>query len=372
MEQGAINLSDVKLGVWYKAGENTPLTSHNLDSDTALYAVANIVEITSQDELASINTDSVTLAGKYILLNDINLDESGAGFEDTLGWIPIGNLSDKFTGIFNGNFHKITNMWTNRTSTYHVGFFGSTDNAQIKNLGVEIAEGMEIRGFYGIGGIAGFISHSNITNVYSVGNISGYSSVGGIVGYVSNSNIANAYSTGNINGNNSAAGGIVGDAGYINITNAYSTGNVSSYWATGGIIGYFYIGIVTNVYSTGNISGYNYIGGIAGRIYDNSNVSNVAAINGLVSGNSEVNRVAGGHISVASNNFALNSMSGSFSNSGDIKYHGTDKTEAELKIQETYLNDLSWNFGNNADNPWVWGAFEGYAYPTLYWQTQKP
>jgi hypothetical protein len=66
-------------------------------------------------------------------------------------------------------------------------------------------------------------------------------------------------------------------------------------------------------------------------------------------------------------------MSGNFTVSEDIDYHGTDKTDNELKTLTTYSDDidnggLGWKFGDDADNPWVWGAFEGYPYPTFYWQ----
>jgi hypothetical protein len=110
----------------------------------------------------------------------------------------------------------------------------------------------------------------------------------------------------------------------------------------------------------------------------------------LVNGSNYTSRVVG-YIgtssvnSVVSNNFALDNMTGgvnydgatnSFSNSGNISYHGTDKTEAELKIQETYsdaiegdgLGGLGWQFGDNNTAPWKIESNKNNGYPYFYWQ----
>ncbi|MDR3177506.1 MAG: hypothetical protein LBT96_00840 [Campylobacteraceae bacterium] len=460
--EGNINPSTIKTGSWYKANETLALTNHNLNESINLYALPNVQEVTTQEELAAINTNDVTLNGTYILLNDINLTVGEAGFDATLGWTPIGSDANHFRGLFNGNNNTITNLWINRT-TSHVGFFGSLEYAQIRNLGVKIAEGKKIKGndyvggivgvlYYGsitnshfignvdgishIGGIAGNIQYNNITNShfigninssssnyvggiagsvynggniidsYSIGNVSGNELVGGIAGvlYYGNGNIIDSYSTGNISGYQHV-GGIVGDVGYGSVTNSYSTGNVNgsyqyiggiagginygsitnSYSAgnisgndnyVGGIAGIISYGSVTNSYSTGSVNGYYYIGGIIGHITYSSTVQNNAAINPSVTGNNYVNRVAGGidSTNTASNNFALDTMSGGssggFSNDGDINYHGTDKTDVELKTQTTYSDavggGLGWKFGNDAANPWK--INEGNSYPYLYWQ----
>ncbi|MDR2033470.1 MAG: hypothetical protein LBP89_02425 [Helicobacteraceae bacterium] len=90
-----------------------------------------------------------------------------------------------------------------------------------------------------------------------------------------------------------------------------------------------------------------------------------------------VNRIVGFIYSGdVQNNFALDTMTtnlSDFSDAGAPSYHGTDKDDNDLKSQSTYESDLGWLFdeGNDA-NPWVWGAFGGYPYPTLYWQTVEP
>jgi hypothetical protein len=393
---------------WYKVKETTDITQLNVTNNINLYAIPNVQEITTQEELDNIRNN---LNYNYILLNNITLDESKAGFNDTTaggipkGWIPIGDYyssSSPFTGIFNANNNTISNFFINRPYVRYIGFFGAIENAQIRNLGLKIFENREINGDNFVGGIAGYANRSNIINSYFIGNINGnnqiggiagkvdlnsiinsysigdvngYSQVGGIVGDVGSSNITNSYSTGNISGGNQYTGGIAGYVSRGNITNSYSTGNISGVNEyTGGIVGYGYYGNITNSYSTGNISGYSDVGGIAGYIYSIT-LQNNAAINPSVTGTYNANRVIGyiRNPSTISNNFALNSMTVNGNTVSNSNVNGIGKTDNELKAQTTYSDDigsggLDWKFGDDDNNPWVWSAFEGYPYPTLYWQ----
>lgn len=77
-----------------------------------------------------------TYAGKTIYLNtDIDLSTICSS---TLGsWIPIGNIVDNaqlsFGGIFEGQGHKIDNIYINK-STSNQGLFGAIIGGQVKNL----------------------------------------------------------------------------------------------------------------------------------------------------------------------------------------------------------------------------------------------
>jgi hypothetical protein len=369
-----------------------------LTGNVNFYAVPNVIGITTQEELADINTNSGTLAGKYILLNDIPLDDSKAGVDATYGWIPIGDNSNNFTGIFNANGNKITNLWINRTSADNIGLFGIIQNAKIKNLTVETAEGKEVKGDSYVGIIAGYVDSSSISNSHSAGNVNGNQRIGGIAGSVYASSVTSSYSTGNVSGNG-AVGGIAGRVYASSVTNSYSTSNVNGNGDVGGIAGLVYTSSITNSHSTGNVSGNSYIGGIAGWVETSyitnsyaagtisgitnqvggiagvvvsSNITNNAAINPSVTGSTDVNRVAGfiGGNTVT-NNFALDTMSGSFTDNGNPANHGTDKTELELKTKATYSNatdagGLGWLFGNDDNNPWK--IDENESYPYLYWE----
>jgi hypothetical protein len=139
---------------------------------------------------ANLNKVRNNLSGNYMLMNDIALSDNGAGYDDS-GWQPIGTQSNKFTGTFNGNGHKITGLWIDRADTNYVGLFGFTNGATIKNLGVEISS-RGVKGYGAVGGIAGQMYNSSITNSYSTGSVSGNSgNVGGIVGVNSAGSITN-------------------------------------------------------------------------------------------------------------------------------------------------------------------------------------
>ncbi|MDR2033727.1 MAG: hypothetical protein LBP89_03750, partial [Helicobacteraceae bacterium] len=164
-------------------------TSYQVTQNVNFYAIPEVYEIQTEVELAAIDANDTTLTGKYILLNDIEL--TSATLDDSAGWNPIGDDPKPFTGIFNGNGYKITNLWIDRPSTDAVGLFGNIHkNAQIRNLGVEINNSKGgVKGKYKVGGIAGSIqSYSSITNSYSTGNVSATGGlVGGIAGYASGS-----------------------------------------------------------------------------------------------------------------------------------------------------------------------------------------
>jgi hypothetical protein len=412
-----INLSNTSntSNPWYKTNSTLPLTAdYTLTNDERFYAVPNVQEITTQDELAAINTDATTLNGKYILLNDIDLDETGAGF-DREGWVKIGNHPNIFTGIFNGNFNNITNLWINSTTNIFLGFFSYIANATIRNLNINTAEGKRIGNFMYIGGIVGNAEYSSITNSCFAGDINGHFHVGGIVGDASYSNITNSCSSGNINGDNVIAGivasaqessvknsystanlngnntisGIVGDLrDHSSVTNSYSTANISGNYTIGGIAGLTAFSNITNSYSNGNVSGKDGIASIVAYGFSGT-VQNNAAISPSIIGDTDVNRIFGytrlANVLKSSNNFALDTMVGgakyngttnSFSDRDNIDYHGVDRTQIELKTQTTYsdaingngLGGLGWKFGDDDDNPWKIDPNKNNGYPYLYWQ----
>jgi hypothetical protein len=414
-EGTTINLPTTPTNFWYKANETSGITQLNVIKNINLYAIQKVQEITTQTQLAAINTNDITLNSTYILLNDINLTSGEAGFDATLGWEPIGNDTNNFRGLFNGNNNTITNLWINRPSGNHTGLFGSIRNTQIRNLGVETAEGKEIKGYYQVGGIVGYAQTAFIINAYFTGNVSGdhyvggiagetynstiansyakgdisseavngdnsgNSGVGGIAGWFDGGNIINAYSSSNINGSQACVGGIVGGLyNYGNIVNSHSTGNISGVRDNvGGIAGYVNDSNITNSYSTGNISGSGRIGGIVGHVGYGAFHNNVAINPSIVGTVRMTNRVIGSYdgIDMSSDNFVLESIVGgvnnSFSNEDNVIFHGRSKTAADLTTNATYSNDVSngglgWKFGNDINNPWK--INEGNGYPYLYWQ----
>ena len=316
------------------------------------------------------------LAGNYLLMNDISLADYSSGE----GWRPIGDSwHTAFTGKFDGNDYTITNLTINRPEEDFVGLFGFIDGGSVANLGVEIGAGGVNGGIY-VGGVAGYIENSIITNCYSTGSISSYSYFpfvassysysGGITGYVYSSTITKCYSIGDISSSSSFAysGGIAGIVSdNSTITNCYSTGNISSVLRSysGGIAGNLRNSIITNCYSIGRISSdFSYAGssgGIAGTV-NTGTITNCVAINSLING-----RYAGGIVSLiygplmTSNNFAVDEivLMGD-ETQGD---NGTPKTLTEFRTRDTYETGLGWDFATVWKMPASGGGF-----PIFRWQ----
>ena len=184
---------------------------------------------------------------------------------DENGWIPIGGVIEKFLGGFDGQGYKIDGLWIDRpTAVLSQGLFGYVDNGEIRNLGLNItAQG--IIGDDQVGGIAGQITNSAITNCYVTGHVEGNFIVGGIAGIIGRGNISRCYTTCSVS-TYTSAGGIVGDASQATVSDCYATGAVTGDEKVGGIVGSATQPSITNCHATGIITGDDYVGGIAGEV----------------------------------------------------------------------------------------------------------
>ena len=271
-------------------------------SNVSLYAVWEKFQEIEIHTLNDLNSIRDNLSGNYKLMADISLETFG-------NWVPIGSMSEPFTGLLDGNNHKITNLKIDTPHELYIGLFGVIHNAEIMNLGLE---DVNIRG-KNSGGIAAHASNSTITNCYSSGKIgdSDYSpdSSGGIVAIMETGTIINSYSTGDIWGG--LCGGIAGIANNTTITNSYSTGNVgidiSNF--SGGIAGQVRNSTITNSYSAGNVTAYTFSGGITG-IADNITITECYSLGTIVS--TYAFYCAGGIIGYAYNSIITDSHSKGF------------------------------------------------------------
>jgi hypothetical protein len=275
----------------------------------------------------------------FILVNDVNLAQyTGTQFYIIGRWIDWSNSNNKpFTGVFDGNGHKISNFTWSITGMFIRGGFGLFGylgaSGQIKNLGMENVDvnalnwgvvgalvgcsgGIimdcystgSVSGNGAVGGLVGLNYDGGwITNCYSSGSISAYVDVGGLVGVNYRGTITNCYSTGSVSGNE-AVGGLVGDNDHGTTTNCYSTGSVSGTgYFTGGLVGDNNNGTITDCYSTGSTVGNYYVGGLAGsnagtitNCYSTGSVSGIRDVGGLVGAN--------GH--TITNCYSISSVSG--------------------------------------------------------------
>lgn len=207
-----------------------------------------------------------------VLTSDIDL----AGFE----WTPIGNNSKRFGGSFDGQGHKISNLFINyigtNTQSPYMGLFGYVYGSSSK--------------------------HSVIQNLTVQGNVT----------LTSSQNVSTAYS-----------GGVIGYANYADITNVHSEVNVTvkrvgGNWSNlGGLVGYAnYSTTIKDCSNSGNVTGYRNVGGIAGTLYGNSSVINCTNSGNVTGADSCVAGIAGN----VSNGCAITACS----NSGSINSTGTN------------------------------------------------
>ena len=179
------------------------------------------------------NFNDITLVLEKDIVLSCDKDDSATHFK-TIG------VNSPFRGTFDGNGHKISNLYVNRADK--AGLFASIYGATIKNLTVEgTVVGSSSNGAdpTGVGGIVGF-SSSQILIEICVSNVNVSSScknTGGICGYVNDvgSVIRNCVNIGNIESDSDETGGISGNPGIV--YNCANFGAVSGKSNVAGIAG---------------------------------------------------------------------------------------------------------------------------------------
>ncbi len=207
------------------------------------------------------------VSSHFILGNDIDCSDT-VNWHMGMGFTPIGQGFNTFTGSFDGKGFEINGLYLDRNDFNGIGLFGVTQNAVLKNVfltdvtiystyrtqvgalvgraintqisnvystGNIYTSGIRAGGGWQIGGVAGNLDGSTLSSCASIVNI-GISGAplgataaafyrGGLVGRVDNSTVTDSYARGVVEGNNSA-----GFSGYVNLTgiiqNSYSTGLV--------------------------------------------------------------------------------------------------------------------------------------------------
>jgi hypothetical protein len=368
--------------------------------DTKIGAiVTGCVTITNETQLRDlanqVNSGNYFAGTTFVLDNDIEL---------TSAWTPIGNATNQFRGVFNGNGKSISglrvSLWSARTE--YAGLFGYVgDGGQIKNLVVNVNSITITLRDFGIsayvGGLVGF--YASTMAIENVGvnirdsiyaNCGSYNSdpanssySGGLIGRSENAiTISNSYTTGRVIAHAGSAttrsnasvysGGLVGYAsGTISILNSYTTGNVSANYAfhnySGGLIGFssassnisnsYSAGIITAPYVIGPYSA----GGILGHCLT-SGSSNIS-----VYYNSQSRPIAEDLFFVGANRAVGNQTT-----TPGI----TSQTFAELRTQKSFTNwdfTNAWNINSGINNgfPYLRRVNAIVSTPTLVSHTQN-
>ncbi len=294
-------------GASYKTGSTAaPLIAGAPESatdDCTTAVVYHVVTATGAASLAGSDpvpagstAVSVFLCG-YELANDIDAGASCPNYDGTNGddltpddndgsnaddcgdgqsaWVPVGNCGadgtcggtddDRpFTGTFNGQGHRISNLYYKANADFG-GLFGVAEGASIAKVGL-LDVYIDTESSDHAGGLAGFVwSSSDISKSYVTGSISGNDYVGGLVGQMASSVLINSYATGSVRGND-YVGGLLGEISLSPLTNSYATGSVRGNDNVGGLVGRVVNGLVFNSYATGSVFGNDDVGGLIGEL----------------------------------------------------------------------------------------------------------
>lgn len=338
--------------------------------------IENSVEtIKTKEELVAFGekvNNGLTYEGKTVsLVNDIDL----GGSESNRNWETIGDFildeNKNFVGIFEGNNHKIFNLYNKDTTKGRQGFFGAINGGTVQNLGIESGN---IKGGWTAGGIAGRIDNGNIKNCYNKAKIEGGTvgntgAIGGIVGLANNNTtVLKCYNEGIINGIYELNGGIVGNVmGGSEILSCYNIASVTGDTYTGGIAGYIQNSgsLLNNCYNKGNIESTTSIaGGIVGGNEASSEVKNAYNIGAVIAP-----ETIGGVIGINNGKFT----NVFFARTTETDYYGCGTNSTEYwtnRITEENFAQLKERLNEGqSDNPWkedVYNINQGY--PILSWQ----
>ena len=223
---------------------------HETESE---YHITTAEQLAGLAKLVNDKTASVSFEGKTIYL-DNDLDLSGCQ------WTPIGNGSNQgrfFAGTFNGQHHKIMNLYHHSTGDELIrnGLFGVvSDGGTLKNLLVIDADIASNDGSLLAGILADWVNGGTVENCYTSGRIEnnvGDKMVGGLIGQCTWStqvkgcaSDATVISTESDEDHVDTVGGLIGQwensADSSSITDCWFGGSVSCnniYSAVGGILG---------------------------------------------------------------------------------------------------------------------------------------
>jgi len=268
-------------------------------------------------DMQAIGADSNYWNANFILCVDINISEyTGTAFN------IIGNSLTKFTGVFDGNGHTISNFTYTCTDIDNIGLFGYVNGHEAKIKDVRLLDpninggtgsfigalagsletclmaeccvvGGSVTGDdYCVGGLVG-LNDGIIVKCHSSGNVVGQRSVGGLVG-VNTELISNCYSNSSVSGTDAMIGGLVGwNVSQGVIKECSSTGIVSGSQDVGGLVGKNNWAYIYGCYSIANTFGGNNTGGLVGMNTDGRGVINDSYSKGNVEGNESVGGLVG-------------------------------------------------------------------------------
>lgn len=260
-------------------------------------------QISTLDDLRALSENATVWDDDFKQTANININATEIqDWNEGKGFLPIGNRTTQFTGVYDGQNKTIDGLYINRPDEDYIGLFGRVGNATLRNLGLTNADiigkshtavliGGSVFGsgqtvvencssngsVHGTNYVGGFIGSNGgsasigITNSHNEANIEGEEQVGGLVGLGESVEIATCSNTGNVHANasdESRAGGLVGYGPSNIVSDSSNQGAVTGNGDyIGGLIGWNRKGQVESCQNTGNVGDGNagkYIGGLIG------------------------------------------------------------------------------------------------------------
>lgn len=245
-----------------------PVLPGTLEDDGSVNMLAGLgteeypYEISSYEELKYV--------GKYEYATDLyyeltdNIDASASAKENCdasgncKGFEPIG----KFSGVFTGRKHSITNLHISRADEDSVGIFRAlASGAKVTGI---ILDSMTVKGKNYVGALAGADKGGALDSIYVNAEIYAKNYAGGIVGNKTSGSMTRSSSKGYIDGAN-YIGGLAGSLDNVTVTDCYSVTFVSGVENVGSMTGLAKNANVTNSYSAGGAYGTSNWGGLVGE-----------------------------------------------------------------------------------------------------------
>ncbi len=243
----------------FKANSKFAPFASGTGTDDDPYIISSLEEFMSFAQLVSgTHTDMTT--GSYDAYGD-KAYKLTADIALTGDWSPIGTYSNPFTGILNGDGHKISNINIVTIEGLNAGYglFNTlSDGAKVMNLIIDNATIDTSKSWAGI--IAGQIGNQDINadntitsvevnNVYVNANVSAASDCGGILGAVDGTKnttikVYNCVFNGSVTVTGNYAGGIFGNLndGKVDMRDCLNVGTVQGNYSAGVMSGQAYSG----------------------------------------------------------------------------------------------------------------------------------
>ena len=310
-------------------------------------------------------------------------------FAVTGGGISV--VGYKFSGNFDGNGHKVSNLYINRTDS-ETGLFGWVAGASLSDIKVV---GADIRGGYRAGALAGYIQQTTITNCSATGSVSGGDAVGGLIGYtflantISSSSavcdvsgesyvgglvgsmdssghttVSDSFAEGTVTSTNTHAGGLVGSmgaTGSARIENSHAKSTVTGASHVGGLVGSMEAkdkeSSIYNSYAEGQVTGSGaFIGGLVGLINGDksSSISQSHATGKVIATGGGASMAVGGLLGGTSMRSATSSIQNCYA-SGYVSAAGASAVGGFIGSLSNSVVSSSYSSGNVSGTAWVGG-----------------